>query len=193
MAKVKMGPQTALYPMPTLLIGADVGGKPNFMTAAWAGICNGEPPMVAVAIRPSRFTLKGINENMTFSVNVPTAAQVKEVDYCGIESGSKADKVAVCGFHIFYGKTAGAPLIEECPVNLECKVDRILELGSHNLVIGRVMETHFSDDCLTGGKPDAAKINPIIYIREPAWQYATPGNLIGKTFSIGKELQAKNG
>jgi len=68
MAKVAKGPQTWIAPMPALLIGADVNGKPNFMTVAWAGIANGEPPMVSLAIRPARHTLVGIREHSQFSV-----------------------------------------------------------------------------------------------------------------------------
>ena len=96
-------------------------------------------------------------------MNIPSADIVKEVDYCGMVSGSKVDKVAVCKFKIFYGKLKNAPLIEQCPVNLACKVEHILELGTHHLIIGRVEETHISDNCLTDGKPDLRKINPFIY------------------------------
>ena len=107
MAKLKLGPQALLYPMPALLIGSVVAGKPNFMTAVWGGIACGDPAMVSVAIRPTRYTLKGINENKSFSINIPDAKLVKETDYCGIISGSKADKAAVCGFKVFFGQLAG--------------------------------------------------------------------------------------
>ena len=92
MSKTTFGPQTLLYPMPALLIGANVDGKPNFMTAAWAGIANSEPPMISVAIRHVRHTLKGVKQNMTFSVNIPSTDMVAETDYCGITPGTKADK-----------------------------------------------------------------------------------------------------
>ena len=71
MRKTTIGPTTLIYPMPTLLVGADVDGKPNFLAIAWAGIANGEPPMVSVAVRPQRYTINGIKQNQTFSVNVP--------------------------------------------------------------------------------------------------------------------------
>jgi len=191
MSKILMGPQTLIYPMPALLVGANVDDKPNFMAVAWGGIANGEPPMISVAIRHQRYTLKGIKQNMTFSVNVPSTDVVKETDYCGIISGAKVNKAQVCRFKVFYGRLDKAPLIEQCPVNLECKVVHILDLGSHSLVIGQIEETHVSDNCLTDGKPDVNKIKPFIYTTSPAIQYQALGKVIAKAFNIGKELKAK--
>jgi flavin reductase (DIM6/NTAB) family NADH-FMN oxidoreductase RutF len=187
MSKVKLGPQTLIYPKPAFLVGADVDRKPNFLTVAWGGIACGSPPMVSVAIRKNRYTLMGIKQNMAFSLNVPSRDYVVETDYCGITSGAKTDKVADCGFQVFYGDLAGAPMIEECPVNLECKVDRILDLGSHYLVIGEIMEAHVSGDCLTDGKPDVRKIQPIAYITGQPGNYYCMGENVGEAFSIGKK------
>ncbi|HPC47677.1 MAG TPA: flavin reductase, partial [Deltaproteobacteria bacterium] len=86
MNKIKQGPRTLLFPMPSVLVGADIGGKPNFMTVAWCGIASHQPPTVAVAIRKGRHTLKGIDANRCFSVNVPTSRMAKVVDFCGIYS-----------------------------------------------------------------------------------------------------------
>ena len=188
MNKVTVGPQTWIYPMPSLLVGADVDGKPNFMAVAWGGIANGEPPMISVAIRHIRYTLKGIQQNMTFSVNVPGCDLVRETDYCGIRSGAKVDKTKVCGFNVFYGKINTAPLIEQCPVNLECSVVHILNLGSHALVVGRIEETHVSESCLTDGKPDTAKMKPFSYTTTPDSHYRAFGEVVAEAFSIGKEL-----
>lgn len=190
MGKILMGPQALLYPMPALLVGANVDGKPNFMAVAWGGIANGEPPMLSIAIRHQRYTLKGIKQNMTFSVNVPSIDLVKEVDYCGIVSGSKVNKAEACHFRVSYGKLGNAPLIEQCPVNLECEVVHVLDLGSHSLVIGRIEETHVSESCLTDGRPDVSKIKPLTFITAPAIQYGSFGNIVAKAFSIGKELKA---
>ena len=190
MSKVKLGPGTWVYPMPTLLIGANVDDKPNFMTAAWCGVANGDPPMISIAIRPQRYTHKGIMQNQAFSVNVPSADLIRETDYCGIVSGAKADKVKMCKFTVFYGKLGNAPLIEQCPINLECKAVHILGLGSHSLIVGRVEETHVSDACLTEGKLDVNKIKPIIFTVESRHYYSF-GEVIGKAFHIGLELEGK--
>jgi len=153
MDKIPLGPETLIYPMPALLVGAVIDSKPNFMTCAWGGIANGEPPMISVAIRHSRYTHRGITRNLAFSINVPSTDMAKEVDYCGIASGSKVDKVKACQFKVFYGKLDNAPLIEQCPVNLECTVVHILDLGSHSLIVGRIEETHISQSCLSNGEP----------------------------------------
>ena len=188
MAKIKLGPQSLLYPMPALLVGAQVNGKPNFITVAWGGIACGDPPMVSVAIRHTRYSLKGIMENKCFSVNIPGADLVKEVDYCGIVSGLKTDKAADCKFKVVTGKLCGAPLIEACPVNLECELHHTLDLGSHVLVIGRITECHISEECLTNGRPDVTKINPLVYTTAQS-QYQTLGAVVGKAFKVGHEIK----
>jgi len=191
MKKLNLGPQTLLYPMPACLIGANVDGRSNFMTAAWCGIANSNPPMLSVALQHHRHTLKGIRQNNAFSVNVPSEDLVKETDYCGIVSGSKDDKTATCKFTVFYGKLETAPLIEQCPVNLECKVMHVLNLGSHALIIGLIEETHVSAHCMTDGEPDGRKVKPIIYGRAADKSYFKLGEVLAPAFSIGKELKKK--
>ena len=188
MRKIRMGPTEKIYPMPVLLVGANVNDKPNFMAVAWGGIANSEPPMISVAIGNSRYTMVGILQNLTFSVNIPSVDLVKEADYCGITHGNKVDKVEACHFEVFYGKLDNAPLIEQCPVNLECKVVHILNLGSHSLVIGSIEETHVSESCLTDDHPDAAKIRPFAYIGAPQRQYRPLGEVMAKAHNIGREL-----
>lgn len=190
MKKVSLGPQPLIYPMPAFLIGASVGGKPNFLTAAWSGIAASTPPMITVALQHHRYTLKGIKENGAFSVNVPSADLVKETDYCGMVSGTtNQDKATDCNFKIFYGKSKNAPLIEQCPVNLECKVVHTITLGSHCLVIGQIEEVYASEDCLTDGDPDPAKIDPIIFVVGANKAYFRIGEKIGHAFKIGQEIK----
>ena len=191
MHKSQTGSEILIYPLPIVLIGANVDDKPNFLTAGACGIACAEPPMISVAIQHSRYTGKGIRQNMTFSVNLPSRDMVKETDYCGIVSGSKVDKVEVCKFRIFYGKLENAPLIEQCPVNLECKVAHILDLGSHSLFIGRVEESYTSDNCLTDGKPDISKIQPLAWVRPPSRKYYALGEVVAESHSVGMELKRK--
>ncbi|MAG14517.1 MAG: NADPH-flavin oxidoreductase [Dehalococcoidales bacterium] len=191
MSKVLMGPATLVYPTPTLLVGADVAGRPNFMTAAWGGVANSEPPMISVAIRPGRYTHKGVSQNLTFSVNIPSVDLLKETDYCGIKSGSKVNKTEACQFKVFYGKLGNAPLIEQCPVNLECRVMYTLSLGSHSLFIGRIEETYVSETCLIDGKPDIDKIKPFLYVVEPTRQYRAFGQIMAGAFRVGLEVGDK--
>jgi flavin reductase (DIM6/NTAB) family NADH-FMN oxidoreductase RutF len=184
-----MGPRTLVYPMPAFLIGANVDDKPNFMTVAWSGIANGTPPMISIALQHPRHTLKGIKQNKTFSVNIPSTDIIKETDYCGIESGSQVDKAAVCGFDVFYGILKNAPLIEQCPVNLECTVVTIIELGSHELVLGKIEEVYATEDCLTDGKPNIEKIKPFIFSLDRGANYYSFGKRLASAFKIGKELK----
>ncbi|MBN2032687.1 MAG: flavin reductase family protein [Deltaproteobacteria bacterium] len=184
MSKKKLGPQTLLYPMPAVLVGAVVDGKANFMTAAWCSIACLNPPAISVAVNTARHTLKGIKQNGTFSINVPSADTVEKVDYCGIYSGVKRDKSTV--FRIFFGELETVPLIEECPLNLECKLIHSLNIGSHDLIVGEILETHITESCLTDGKADPEKINPLVF--SPAVQkYHRLGPVIAQAYLVGKE------
>jgi flavin reductase (DIM6/NTAB) family NADH-FMN oxidoreductase RutF len=187
--KKKIDPMPLLLPQPAVIVGVDVGGKPDLVTVAWANIACGTPPYMTIALNRVRHSLKGVRENMVFSVNVPNTKQVKELDYCGIATGATYDKVKDCNFKVFYGEIAGAPYIEECPVNIGCKVEHILKLGSHYLIVGPIKEIFVSEECMTEGKPDVKKIDPIVYLTYPANTYNTVGEFIGKAFSIGKEIK----
>jgi flavin reductase (DIM6/NTAB) family NADH-FMN oxidoreductase RutF len=189
MAKKAIGPRTLLTPLPAVMVGANIDGKPNFSTYAWCGICNSVPPMLTVAIRHQRYTLKGVKQNGTFSVNVPSVDLVKETDYCGTTTGSTTDKVADCGFQVFYGKLENAPMIDQCPVNLECRVMHMLNLGSHNLVVGQIEEVYIAENCLTDEKPDIAKIKPLIFAPEGQGYWGI-GKFVAKDRSIGKQIKS---
>jgi flavin reductase (DIM6/NTAB) family NADH-FMN oxidoreductase RutF len=112
---------------------------------------------------------------------------VRETDYCGLFSGRKVDKAKDCGFKVFYGKLETAPLIEQCPINLECKVVSVLDLGIHAFVIGEVKGTFITDDCLTDGIPDVKKIKPMVFNLESR-EYSAIGEVIARAFSVGREL-----
>lgn len=182
MEKITLGPMPYMSVMPTVLVGANVQGKANYMTAAWATVACMTPPMVCVALNKVRYTAKGIEENQTFSLNVSSKDQVVETDHCGLVSGAQEDKSEV--FNSFYGQLKTAPLIEECPVNIECKLFKSVDCGSHLLYIGEIVEIHADKSCITNGKPDIAKINPIVYAQAT---YFDVGKEVGKAFSDGKK------
>ena len=186
MDKVTLGPMPYMSVMPTVLVGANVKGKANYMTAAWASVACMVPPMVCVAINKARYTASGITENKTFSLNIPSAHQVIETDHCGLVSGTQVDKTGV--FRSFYGKLKNAPLAEECPVNIECRLFKTVDCGSHLLIIGEVAEIHADASCLTDGKPDITKINPMVYAQAT---YFEVGKEIEKAFSAGKKYHKK--
>lgn len=189
MAKVKIGARTLLYPLPAILVGTNVNEKPNFMAAAWCGIVNSRPPMISVSLQHHRHTLRGIKQNNTFSINIPSVDNVLETDYCGIFSGADRDKVADCKFSVFYGKLNDAPMINQCPVNIECRVTQTVMLPSHELIIGHIEEIYVTDSCLTEGEPDVNKIKPFLWTGRPTDEYWTFGQPVGKAHSMGKELK----
>ncbi|MCK9579825.1 MAG: flavin reductase family protein [Methanoregula sp.] len=186
MDKITIGAMPYMSVMPTLLVGANVNGKPNYMTAAWATVACMAPPMVCVAINKTRYTAKGIEENKTFSLNVPSAKDVVAADHCGLVSGANEDKSKI--YKSFYGKLKTAPLAEECPVNIECRLFKSVDCGSHLLYIGEVVEIHADRSCVADKKPDTVKIDPIVYAQSAYWHVGTQA---GKAFSIGKEYQKK--
>jgi flavin reductase (DIM6/NTAB) family NADH-FMN oxidoreductase RutF len=186
MEKKKLGPQPMLWPHPAVLVGAVTDGRPDFAAVAWAGVVAGKPPAVAIGLQHHRHSLKGILENRTFSVNIPSTDLVRETDYCGIISGSKTDKVADCGFEVFYGELKTAPLIGQFPINLECQVMHVLHLGSHALVVGKIVETYVLEDCLTDGRPDISKVKPFAF---GPGAYHAIGEAFAEAFKCGREIK----
>lgn len=186
MEKITLGPMPYMSVMPTVLVGSDVKGKANYMTAAWATVACMAPPMVCVALNKGRHTVMGIEENGTFSINIPSVQQVVATDYCGLVSGGQADKSQV--FTTFYGKLKTAPMAGECPVSIECTLFKAIDCGSHLLHVGKVVEIHADKSCLTDGKPDVAKIRPIVYSQAT---YLECGKEIEKAFMAGKKYRKK--
>lgn len=180
--EIKAGPMPILGVYPTIMIGVNVDGKPDFTTVAWTGVAASVPPSVTIALQHHRHSLKGVRQTMTFSVNIPSVPQVKETDYCGLASGARIDKAADCGFKVFYGSLPNAPMIEQCPVNHACEVVQILNLGSHELVVGRIVESFVSEECLTKGRVDPAKVQPFVF---GGRGYYALGAYIGDAFRCG--------
>ena len=186
MNKIKMGPQQLLNPKPVILAGTFLDGKANFITVSWIGISSANPPTMSLAIRNIRYSLDGFKKNKTFSVNIPSAQMVKETDYCGSVSGLNADKVKECKFSLFNGLLDNAPMIDQFPINMECKVYKIIELGDHSLIIGEIIETYISDNCLSDGIPDIRKINPLCFctLTPASMGYYNLGDYICGTESV---------
>ncbi len=190
MAKINIeigkGPPILLTANPVAMVGSIVDGKPDFVTVAAIGAAASNPPALATALQPHRYSLKGIRENMIFSVNIHSVGQVKETDYCGIVSGAKADKVKDCQFKVFYGKSDKAPLIEQCPVNHVCEVIQILNLQSHMYVIGKIVETFVSEECMANGRPDAMKVKPFLFASR---KYYALGEFVAEPYRVGNEIK----
>ncbi len=141
--------------------------------------------MASVSLYRIRYTRSGINENRTFSINIPSANQVKEADYCGIFSGRHVDKSKV--FESFYGKLKTAPMIRPCPINMECKLHSTYNIGTHDLYIGEIVEIYVDGKYLVDGVPDMKNIDPMVC----TWKgnYWHVGDFIAKTFNAGKDFK----
>ena len=186
--ELKPGPLPILGAYPVIMIGTKVDEVPDFTTVAWTGVAASVPPSVTIALQHHRHSLKGVRRHMTFSVNIPGTDLVKETDYCGLASGKRVDKAADCRFDVFYGKLESVPFIRQCPVNHACEVVQILNLGSHELIVGKIVETFVSEDCMTQGRPDPAKIRPFMFTGPG---YYSLGNHCGDAFRCGKAVNPK--
>jgi flavin reductase (DIM6/NTAB) family NADH-FMN oxidoreductase RutF len=184
MDKISIAPRTFLYPMPLVLIGAEVSGKPNYTTIAYCGIAQNNPPMISIASNKAHYSNTGIKENGTFSVNIPSEDMVTIVDFVGLNSGKYVDKSTL--FEHFYGTLKTAPMIKECPLNLECRLVTIVDLkGANELIIGEIVGAYAEDNYLTNGLPDIAKIKPIIFSMHDN-NYWKLGGHLGRAWNIGK-------
>ncbi|HNX97725.1 MAG TPA: flavin reductase family protein [Candidatus Aminicenantes bacterium] len=152
--KVTWKPGTVLHPLPVVLVGCGrVGVDANLITLAWTGIVCSEPPLLSISVRPERHSHSLIQQYRSFSVNLPSVAQVREVDWCGVKSGREVDKFAATGLTPLAGPQTGAPLVAECPVGLECRVLEIRPLGSHDLFLAEIVAVYADErmvDATTG-------------------------------------------
>jgi flavin reductase (DIM6/NTAB) family NADH-FMN oxidoreductase RutF len=190
MEKVSLGTNAFIFPMPVVLVGTQAMGKANFMTVGWVSRVNASPPMIAVMINKAHYTLPFIVENGTFSINVPSAEMVDKVDYCGLVSGEKVDKSKL--FDVFYGSLKTAPMIKECPLCIECRLVKALELPTNDIFIGEITSSYADERCLTDRKPDFKKVNPLL-LTMPDNGYWTIGERAGNAWSDGKKLMNKAG
>ncbi len=165
MAKKLLKPQTFLIPLPAVMISCQRGDeRPNILTASWIGICCSEPPMISLAIRKSRYSHSIIEESREFVVNLTTESLFKVTDYCGVVSGKNVDKFKETDLTPIKGAKVKAPLIKQCPINLECQVREVLELGSHDLFVSEIVAVHADSDYLDErDRPDMNKLKPLIY------------------------------
>lgn len=186
MSKHTFGKKVPPLVLPVCLLGSVVEGRVNFCTVAWFTMIDDEPPTIGLVLGKERRTMDGILENRTFSVNIPNIKQAQPTDYCGIHSGHKVDKSEL--FQTFYGKLGSAPMIEDFPVNIECRLQEVIEFKGVDLVIGEIEDVLIDEACMDGTRPDHELIDPLLYAM-PGGPYIGSGDFIAKAFSIGKTLK----
>ncbi|OGD55882.1 hypothetical protein A3K78_05070 [Candidatus Bathyarchaeota archaeon RBG_13_52_12] len=179
--KVNIGAVNALDPLPTTLVGAKVGGKPNYLAIAWVGIVGRN--RISIALNKEHYTNAGIRENKCFSVNIPSESLVEKTDYCGIYSGSEVDKSKV--FVSYYGALNDAPMIQECIINMECRLIDTIDTPYHDVFVGEVVATYCDEYVLVDGKIDLSRVKPILYSTSDKG-YWTLGERLTSAWDIGK-------
>lgn len=157
--KTKIGAENCLYPMPTVLLGALVDGRPNYATVAYVGVIDGHS--LSLSLQKDDYTISGIKQTQSFSVNLPNLQLVKETDYCGLVSGRDVNKAGL--FKTFYGELQTAPMIEDCPLNMETRLVKIVDFPQHEVFIGEIIQTYCENRCLTRGRVDFRKLHPILF------------------------------
>ncbi|MCD7813615.1 MAG: flavin reductase family protein [Lachnospiraceae bacterium] len=129
-----------LYPLPAVMVScARPGERPNILTVAWAGTICSTPAMVSISVRPERYSYNIIRETGEFVMNLTTKKLARAADYCGVRSGRDVDKFQELHLSAAPAAFVAAPLIEESPVNMECRVREVLELGSHHMFVSEVL------------------------------------------------------
>jgi flavin reductase (DIM6/NTAB) family NADH-FMN oxidoreductase RutF len=186
MKKMRTGWNLPPLVLPVALLGANVRGKPNFFTIAWFNMLQEDPPLIAASMGKTYHTRQGIKENKAFSLNIPSTRLAKFVDYCGLHSGSKVDKSRL--FDIFYGQLKTAPMVNECAVNIECRLVDSKALDTMDLIIGEIVQVYCDEKCLSDNKPAYEKIDPLLFFM-PEGPYLKTGKEIAKAFDAGRYLR----
>lgn len=182
--KEKLGAVNALYPTPTVLVGAMVNGAPNFCTIAHVGIMTHDH--ISLGMGKIHHTNAGIKENKTFSVCLPSESLVVETDYCGMVSGKKTDKAAL--FEVFYGELETAPMIRQCAVCMECRLARIVDFPTHDVFVGEIVQTHADASVLADDTIDVSRIKPLLFDMNSR-KYWSLGGEIAKCWNVGRQLK----
>lgn len=186
--KMLWKPGTMLYPLPVVLVSCgDFNGARNLITIGWTGVVCSDPAMCSISIRPERFSYPIIRNHGEFAINLTTAALARAVDWCGVKSGRTVDKFSEMKLTPVPARFIGAPLIGESPVNLECRVREVRELGSHHMFISEIVAVHADRDYFDAGSGlfDLAAAEPLCFCHG---HYYRLGKHIGKFgFSVEKK------
>ena len=187
MVKVKTG--TLPFPVPICITGTMINGKANYATYGSFGLLSPRPEIyIYIGSQGSRYTNTGIKENGYFSVNIPSEEQMQKTDYVGLVSGRNTDKSII--FNSFFGSVDQAPMIEECPVNMLCKLVKIVDLPNREIFFGKVLESYVNEECLTDGVLDFEKINPLLFTMNGPGNasYWKLGEIAGAAYKEGKSI-----
>jgi len=182
--------KTLIYPTPVwLIVTYDKSGKTQCRNHSLGRSMQFQTACVANIVKRSYLYARNIVERKAFTINVPSAGQVKIADYCGMVSGKNVDKFSTSHITAVKSEKVDAPYIQEFPMILECKLLNTVEIGIHTHFIGEIIDVKVDESMLgKDGLPDILKINPILYGPEIQSYYGV-GKYLGKAFAIGKDLK----
>ena len=162
---VHLKPGTLLAPVPAVMVSCALpGGKPNIVTIAWAGTVNSEPPMCSISVRKERFSHGIISSSGEFVINLCGQDTLKALDFCGVKSGRDVDKFSACALTQASVPGFSAPAVGECPLYLACRVANVMDLGSHDMFLGRIEQVGVKPELLDeAGRIDFSKARLVAY------------------------------
>ncbi len=191
MAKQKWKPGNMIYPLPAVLVTCrDKAGNDNVFTVAWTGTVCTNPPMAYISVRPSRHSYPMIMETGEFVINLTTEEISFATDYCGVTSGRDVDKFAKCKLHKVEADEVNVPMIEEAPVNIECRVRETHEYGSHTMFVADVLCVHADERFMDEkGKFELEKSGLLAYSHGTYFGLTRPQGTFG--YSVKKDKKKK--
>lgn len=190
MSKQIWKPGTLLAPAPAALVTCGTVEQPNVLTVAWTGIINSVPPMTYVSIRPERFSHHLVEESKEFVINITTAELTRAADFCGVRSGKDTDKFAEMKLTAIEASAVKAPLIDQSPISLECKVKEIKRLGSHDMFIAEIVAVDVDEKYIDEkGKLDLRKAGVMFYSHG---EYFAQGKKLGQMGYTVRKKRPKN-
>ncbi|MCX7745694.1 MAG: flavin reductase family protein [Clostridia bacterium] len=184
-------PSTILNPVPVVMVTcADETGKPNIITIAWAGTVNSQPPMVSISVRKERYSYELIKAKGEFVINLVNQKLAFAADFCGVKSGKDLDKFEATGLTAEKASQISVPLIKESPINIECVVRNVMELGSHDLFIAEVVAVNVKEKLLDEkGKLHMDKAGLICYSHGEYWTLDKSLGYFGYSVTKRKNLK----
>lgn len=192
MSKTEWKAGTMIYPLPAVMVS--LGDSPenyNIITISWTGTINTDPAMCYISVRPGRHSYEILKKTGSFVINLTTKDLAYQADWCGVKSGKDFDKFKEMKLTPIEASHIKAPMIEECPINIECEITDIIPLGSHDMFMAKVLAVHAEERLIdkTTGALDLRQTAPLTYIHG---SYYEPGEKIGKFgFSVQKKKKNK--
>lgn len=173
-------PGTMIYPLPAALISCGAQeDEYNLLTVSWLGTICTDPAMCYISVRPGRHSYKIIEKNGAFVINLTTEAMAKAVDWCGVRSGVDYNKWQEAGLTPVASENIAAPYVKESPLCIECTVDKIVKLGTHDMFIAKVGAL-LADDKYIDPKTGKFQLEKAKLLAYSHGHYYTLGKEIGK-------------